>query len=101
MKYAFERLDLTSNDWSVKFKALESGTVYQAPAWLAVLSATQKGEPVVAVLKDGGSEIGYFTGMIIRKAGLRILGSPFPGGPPTIWGWYFLSALTDVLQCVL
>jgi hypothetical protein len=79
MNYTFERLDLTKDDWSIKFKALESGTIYQAPAWLAFLSATQGGEPVVAALKDGRSVIGYFTGMIIRKAGFRILGSPFPG----------------------
>ena len=76
MTYVFERLDLTIDDWSAKLKA---GTVYQTPAWLAFLSATQHGEPVVAVLKDGNSSIGYFTGMIIRKAGFRILGSPFPG----------------------
>ena len=77
--YRFERLDLGRNDWSLIFKRLKSATVYQSPQWLAFLSATQKGEPVAAVLKDSGSEIGYFTGVIVRKAGLRILGSPFPG----------------------
>ncbi len=79
MTYAFERLDLASDDWFSEIKALEVGRVYQTPAWLAFLSATQHGEPVVALLKDDNFAIGYFTGMIIRKAGLRILGSPFPG----------------------
>ena len=79
MGYVFERLDLSMDDWSNRLKTLEPGTVYQTPAWLAFLSATQQGEPVIAVLKDGRSVIGHFTGMIVRKAGFRILGSPFPG----------------------
>jgi CelD/BcsL family acetyltransferase involved in cellulose biosynthesis len=79
MTYAFQRL---SDNWSANIKTLEAGgagTIFQAPAWLSFLSATQHGEPVLAALMDGNSYIGYFTGMIIRKAGLRILGSPFPG----------------------
>ena len=79
MTYVFERLDLSIDDWSANLKVLEAGTVYQTPTWLEFLSATQHGEPVFAALTDGHSHIGYFTGMIIRKAGLRILGSPFPG----------------------
>jgi hypothetical protein len=94
MNYTFERLDFINDDWSIKFKALESGTVYQTPAWLAFLVATQGGEPVVAVLKDGQSVIGYFTGMIIRKAGLRILGSPFPGWTTDYMG-LVLATRTD------
>jgi len=79
MGYVFERLRLSMDDWSNRLKTLESGTVYQTPAWLAFLSASQQGEPVIAALKDGRSAIGHFTGMIVRKAGFRILGSPFPG----------------------
>jgi hypothetical protein len=82
MTYTFQRLNSRCDDWSANIKTLEAGgagTIFQAPAWLAFLSATQHGEPVLAALTDGNSYIGYFTGMIIRKAGLRILGSPFPG----------------------
>lgn len=79
MTYAFERLDLRNNDWPIKHDASHAGTIYQTSAWLAFLSKTQNGEPVIAVLREGQEKIGYFTGMIVRKAGVRILGSPFPG----------------------
>jgi hypothetical protein len=94
MHYTFECLNLTNDDWSIKSIVLELGTVYQTPAWLAFLSAAQGGEPVVAALKDGHRPIGYFTGMIIRKAGLRILGSPLPGWTTDYMG-LVLSARTD------
>lgn len=43
------------------------------------IAATQKAEPVVAKVMDGELLVGYFTGMLVRKLGMRILGSPFPG----------------------
>jgi hypothetical protein len=69
------------------------------PAWLAFLSHTQKGEPVVAVLKEDRVTIGYFTGMIVRKFGLRILGSPFPGWSTDYMG-FTLADRVDRRQAV-
>jgi GNAT acetyltransferase-like protein len=94
MTYSLERLDVRGDDWSTKVDQSQAETIYQTPAWLSFLSATQNGESVVAVLKDGHSWIGYFTGMIIRKAGLRILGSPFPGWTTDYMG-LTLSASAD------
>ena len=79
MTYAFERLDVRGDDWPDKIDSKQVGTIYQTPAWLAFLSKTQHGELVVAALREGRETIGYFTGLIVRKLGLRILGSPFPG----------------------
>jgi hypothetical protein len=33
----------------------------------------------VARLEDGGATVGYFTGIVVRRLGVRIMGSPFPG----------------------
>jgi CelD/BcsL family acetyltransferase involved in cellulose biosynthesis len=76
--YALERLKLGA-DWSTKFDGAADGTIFQTPAWLAFLSESQHGEPVVAALKDGQDPVGYFTGLIVQRFGFRILGSPFPG----------------------
>ena len=54
-------------------------TVFQTREWLEFIAETQHGTPVVAELRDGGALAGYFSGVFIRKLGLRILGSPFPG----------------------
>jgi hypothetical protein len=79
MSYVLERLHVRGDDWSTSSGFSQPRTIYQTPAWLAFLSKTQNGEPVIAVLKEGQARIGYFAGMIVKKAGLRILGSPFPG----------------------
>ena len=79
MAYVFERLDVRDDNWLATIDTAQAGTIFQTPAWLAFLSETQKGEPVVALLKEGQTTIGCFTGMAVRKFGLPILGSPFPG----------------------
>lgn len=80
MTYRFERVDTPTDDWKVDIiSGCQPQTIHQTPAWLNFVSATQNGDPVVAALKAGGETVGYFTGVIVRKFGLRILGSPFPG----------------------
>jgi hypothetical protein len=34
---------------------------------------------VVAAIREGNDRLGYFTGLVVRKFGLKVLGSPFPG----------------------
>ncbi|HEX5824552.1 MAG TPA: hypothetical protein VFY18_08855, partial [Candidatus Limnocylindrales bacterium] len=75
----FERFDLGRGDWAAELDRLPEGLVCQSPEWLSFLKESQHGEPVAALLMDGGRPIGAFAGMIVRKAGIRILGSPFPG----------------------
>jgi hypothetical protein len=69
-------------------------TVYQTDAWGRFLAATQQGEQVIGRLKDGQRTIGLFVGLIVRKFGLRILGSPFPGWSTDYMGM-ILSPETD------
>src|SRR5437763_2959326 len=75
----FERVDLSAMDWDKVSSAFPDRIVYQTSAWLAFLTETQQSEPVVAALKEGNEVLGYFTGALVRKFGLRILGSPFKG----------------------
>ncbi len=75
---ALERVDVRSCDWS-KLDAYPDRYVSQRREWVEFVADTQQGEPVVAALKDGPDTVGYFTGLIVRKFGLPILGSPFPG----------------------
>lgn len=79
MAYRIERIDARANDWALTTDNHQERTIYQTRTWLTFLSETQGGEPVIGALKDGRSTVGYFTGLIVTKLGLRILGSPFPG----------------------
>ena len=62
-----------------KLDAFADRSVFQTPAWFSFVAATQRAEPVVASLRDGGATVGYFTGLVFRKLGMKFLGSPFPG----------------------
>jgi Acetyltransferase (GNAT) domain len=74
----FERLDLAGCDWG-SLDALPDRVLGQTREWLEFLAETQRGDPVVARLLDGEGAVGYFSGLLFRRFGVRILGSPFPG----------------------
>jgi Acetyltransferase (GNAT) domain len=71
-------IDLRTADW----QALDSfgdRTVFQTREWLQFLSETQGGTPIVADLREAGRLLGYFSGLVVTKFRVRILGSSFPG----------------------
>lgn len=54
-------------------------TVFQTREWLQFVRETQRAEIVVCELTDGGQGVGYFSGLVFSRFGVRILGSSFPG----------------------
>lgn len=83
----FERLNLSRLNWDETIGKYPDRTVFQSSAWLSFVAQTQNAEPVIAALKQGSETVGYFTGLIVRKCGLRILGSPFPGWTTSYMGF--------------
>jgi hypothetical protein len=75
----FEPFDGTVEKWDAILEAYPDREVFQTSAWLRFLAESQGGTLVLAVLKDGNDTVGDFAGLIVRKFGLRILGSPFIG----------------------
>jgi CelD/BcsL family acetyltransferase involved in cellulose biosynthesis len=73
-----ERLDLERVDWE-EIDRFPDRNVFQTPEWLAFTAKTQQAAPVVAAVRQNGATVGYFTGLIVRRYGVRILGSPFQG----------------------
>jgi hypothetical protein len=78
-----DRVPLDRVDWP-RLDASPDRVLFQTRPWLEFLERTQGAEPVVAELSDGG---GWFTGAIVKKAGVRILGSPFPGWTTAFMGF--------------
>lgn len=74
----FERIAWESVDWD-GFNGYDDRSLFQSRAWLAFLEEVQGGEPVAAVLTDGQAELGRFHGLLIRRWGMKFLGSPLPG----------------------
>jgi CelD/BcsL family acetyltransferase involved in cellulose biosynthesis len=59
--------------------AQRAHNVFQTREWLDFVAHTQGVEPVVARVERDGVAVGTFTGLIVRRFGVRILGSPFQG----------------------
>jgi hypothetical protein len=89
---SLERLDLDDCDWE-RMDALPDRVVFQTREWLEFVARTQRAEPVVASLVRDGDAVGYFTGLIVRRFGLRILGSPFQGWTTQWMGFNFQAAV--------
>jgi len=66
---------------------LPDRTIGQSREWLQFVAETQNAEPVVAEVRHQEQVVGWFTGLIARKFGLRILGSPFPGWTTSYMGF--------------
>jgi len=75
----FEPFDGTVEQWDAVLETFPDREVFQTSAWLRFLAESQSGTLTLAVLKDGDNAVGHFAGLIVRKFGLRILGSPFIG----------------------
>jgi CelD/BcsL family acetyltransferase involved in cellulose biosynthesis len=58
---------------------LRTRNVFQTREWLEFVERTQGAEPVVAHVRRDGEVVGAFTGLIVKRLGVRILGSPFQG----------------------
>jgi hypothetical protein len=54
-------------------------TVFQTREWLDFLAESQGARPIVADVLDGPTVVGRFTGGVVRRLGVKILGSSFPG----------------------
>jgi len=96
---SFERIDIKDVDWE-RMSEIGGTNIFQTLPWLNFLSTNHKVEPVILSVKSNKQFCGYFFGLIVKKFGLRILGSPFRG-----WATYFMGfnlkpnvALNEVLQ---
>ncbi|HLP15729.1 MAG TPA: GNAT family N-acetyltransferase [Bacteroidota bacterium] len=68
-------------------------TIYQTKEWLEFIARTHHAEPVKAVVCDGKQIIGMFSGLVMKKFGVRILGSPFPGWSTSYMGFNLDSSV--------
>ena len=85
----FEKIDFNQVPWD-ELEGYPDRTLAQTLPWLNFIKATQAAEPVVAVIKAKGIVQGYFTGLIVKKYGFRILGSPFQGWTTLYMGFNLL-----------
>lgn len=62
-----------------KLERFADRNIYQTPEWMRFLAETQRAQPVWGELRDGSSVVGYVSGLVFSRFGIRVFGSPFPG----------------------
>jgi len=71
-------IDPKEVDWA-RLDGFADRTVFQTREWLQFVHESQRARIVVCELIDGGQSVGYFSGLMFSRFGVRILGSSFPG----------------------
>ena len=71
-------VDFKSVNWQV-LDSFQDRTVFQTREWIQFVSEAQRATPVLLEMTDNGKPVGYFTGLTMKRFGVRILGSSFPG----------------------
>jgi CelD/BcsL family acetyltransferase involved in cellulose biosynthesis len=93
-KLVLERLDPAEIDWS-QLDSLGDRNVFQTREWVQFVEATQAAEPVVARVLDERRTVAFFTGLVVRRFGVRILGSPFQGWATGYLGFNRLEKISS------
>jgi hypothetical protein len=84
----FELLEIAPEEFDRLTAGAWDREIHQTAPWMAFVAEAQGGRPIRAALKDSsGQTVGYFTGLTIRRLGLKILGSPFPGWTTSYMGF--------------
>ncbi|MEU4619381.1 GNAT family N-acetyltransferase [Actinoplanes sp. NPDC023801] len=61
--------------------------IFHTPEWLRFVAECQRAEPLLATVTDGGQIVGHYTGLLSRRFGMRILGSPMAGWTTSYLGF--------------
>jgi hypothetical protein len=98
----FEAVPLAEVDWA-GMDAFEDRTFSQRRGWLEFIREAQNGRIVIARLEDSGRTVGYFSGLVVRRFGVRIMGSPFPGWTTPYLGFNLEPGVprTDAIAALL
>ncbi|PWB67774.1 amino-acid racemase, partial [candidate division GN15 bacterium] len=75
-----------SVDWA-KLDSFPDRTLFQTKPWLDFVVEAQHASPVILEAFINNQPVGFFTGLIVKTGGVRILGSPFPGWTTSYLGF--------------
>ena len=72
--FRFRVVDRRDVPWQA-LDRFDDRVVFQTREWLNFIAESQRATPVVAEIRDDDTVAGYFSGLVVRKFGVRILGS--------------------------
>jgi hypothetical protein len=77
-------------DWWMRLNQFPDRLTYHTEEWSRFIAETQNATPVFADIYEGPSLVGCFHSLVIRRFGLKILASPFPGWTTDYMGFNML-----------
>src|SRR5918996_1785449 len=83
---SFHRLPLGEVDWQV-LDGFGDRLLMQRRGWLEYVRANTGGEIVIAQIEQDGQTAGFYSGILFRRCGVPILGSPFRGWTTAYMGF--------------
>ena len=84
--YSFERIPIKELDRN-EYNGFSDKHIFTTLPWVRFIAEDQRAEPIILRITDKGVFRGYFTGLLVKKFGLRILGSPFRGWSTSYMGF--------------
>ncbi|MBB4698426.1 GNAT family N-acetyltransferase [Paractinoplanes abujensis] len=76
----------TADNWADR-ATYDDRLIFHTEPWVGFVAEAQRAEPVLALVKDGADPVGHFTGLVTKRFGLRILGSPMAGWTTSYGGF--------------
>ncbi len=90
MSISFE--PLKEVDWAY-LDSFADRTLFQTKPWLNFIAESQDATPLLLEVRIDNQPAGFFTGLIAKRGGIRILGSPFPGWSTSYLGFNLVSGI--------
>ncbi|HEU4423551.1 MAG TPA: GNAT family N-acetyltransferase [Pilimelia sp.] len=87
-----EQIGAEAVDWAT-LDSFPDRNVCQTKGWLSFVAATQRADVVVAAVRDGPATVGYFTGLVLERYGVRVLGAPLPGWTTAYLGFNLVDGV--------
>jgi CelD/BcsL family acetyltransferase involved in cellulose biosynthesis len=80
------RVEPTAALWADRL-SYDDRLIFHTEPWLRFVAESQRAEPLLATVTDGETVVGHFTGLLTKRYGLRILGSPMAGWTTSYLGF--------------
>lgn len=85
MSFNFEEIRSPSA-FEAELKLFGDGSVFVSEAWLGFISSASGGRFIGLRILDDFGNAAFFAGVLFRRLGLKMIGSPFPG-----WGTSYMG----------
>ncbi|MCK9414421.1 MAG: GNAT family N-acetyltransferase [Prolixibacteraceae bacterium] len=100
--YGFETFSV-DNVNSDEFSLFANKNIFTTIPWIRFIAEDNRAKPIIIRITKVGTFIGYFSGLLLNKYGIKIFGSPFKGWSTCFMGFDLLDnhEIPDILSEII